>query len=183
MKNNFEFDIPNARKKQIRLFENLILFLNGMSFILLGYKTNDQPAIIAGLFILLLTVISFLIKKDKYNIAWAAVTVCFISWIKIDYWWIGSFFLALSILGSFSSIDRKIRFSARQVQVTGPLPKTFKWFELQNAILKDGLLTLDFKNNKLLQTPIMDELNEAETKQFNDFCQDRLKAEGLGQKA
>jgi hypothetical protein len=183
MKNDFEFDIPNERKKQIRLFENLILLLNGLAFIFFGLKTNNTIATISGLIILVLTLVSFFIKNDKYNIAFAAAMACFGSWIKIGYWWIGLFFFLLSILGGIVSLDKKIKFNSRQIQISTPFPKIFKWFELQNVILKDGLLTLDFKNNKLLQTSILDELNEAETKQFNDFCQERLKAEGLGQKA
>jgi len=47
------------------------------------------------------------------------------------------------------------------------------WNELTNVIKKYDLLTLDFKNNKLLQVQVIntDEINEGE---FNQFCQQRL---------
>ena len=47
------------------------------------------------------------------------------------------------------------------------------WNELSNVIKKYDLLTLDFKNNKLLQVQVIntDGINEDE---FNQFCQQRL---------
>jgi phosphoglycerol transferase MdoB-like AlkP superfamily enzyme len=48
------------------------------------------------------------------------------------------------------------------------------WNELSNVIKKHDLLTLDFKNNKLLQVQIInaDHIDEEE---FNEFCQQQLK--------
>ena len=49
--------------------------------------------------------------------------------------------------------------------------QTFLWPDVSNAILKDGMLTIDLKNNKLIQTVIDKEsalaINESE---FNLFC-------------
>lgn len=49
------------------------------------------------------------------------------------------------------------------------------WSELTNLVKKHDLLTLDFKNNKLLQTELINEdaINEEE---FNRFCQAQLDA-------
>ena len=51
------------------------------------------------------------------------------------------------------------------------------WEELQNVILKDGLLTIDFKNNMIIQSEILPAesnfINEAE---FNEFCRSRLES-------
>jgi hypothetical protein len=47
------------------------------------------------------------------------------------------------------------------------------WSELTNLVKKDDLLTLDFKNNKLMQTEVFnnEDVNEEE---FNRFCQQQL---------
>ena len=42
------------------------------------------------------------------------------------------------------------------------------WSEFNNIILKDSLLTLDFKNNKLLQLNITE--NNVDETNFNTFC-------------
>jgi hypothetical protein len=48
-----------------------------------------------------------------------------------------------------------------------------EWTQLTNVIKKHDLLTLDFKNNKLLQVEVMnaDHINEDE---FNQFCSQQL---------
>jgi hypothetical protein len=54
--------------------------------------------------------------------------------------------------------------------------KNIPWRELSNVVLKDGLLTIDFKNNKLIQQPILNsdwDINEAE---FNTFCRRQLQS-------
>jgi hypothetical protein len=39
------------------------------------------------------------------------------------------------------------------------------------VILKDGILTIDFRNDKLIQQEISESINEPE---FNEFCRDSL---------
>jgi len=47
---------------------------------------------------------------------------------------------------------------------------TFNWSEFSNVVLKDNLLTLDFKNNKLIQVAV-DEMHTSPDEQaFNEFC-------------
>jgi hypothetical protein len=48
-----------------------------------------------------------------------------------------------------------------------------EWYQLSNLVKKDDLLTLDFKNNKLLQVHVInaDHIDEDE---FNRFCQEQL---------
>ena len=48
-----------------------------------------------------------------------------------------------------------------------------EWAELTNVIKKHDLLTLDFKNNKLLQVLLIDADNIDETG-FNKFCNEQL---------
>jgi hypothetical protein len=44
------------------------------------------------------------------------------------------------------------------------------------VILKDGLLTIDFNNNKLAQLNVTDFFSKEQEKEFNEFCQVQLKA-------
>ena len=57
--------------------------------------------------------------------------------------------------------------------------KHYDWNQFNNIILKDGLLTLDFKNNKLYQKQIETTETLIKETEFNDFCNERLKAESL----
>ena len=46
---------------------------------------------------------------------------------------------------------------------------SYVWGNFTNIVLKDSLLTIDFKNNQLLQLTV-EENNTADEKQFNQFC-------------
>ena len=60
------------------------------------------------------------------------------------------------------------------------LPKTFStklvgWNELNNVILRNDVLTIDFKNNKILQLEILDDPAQAQREELNTFFQKRVK--------
>lgn len=54
------------------------------------------------------------------------------------------------------------------------MQKTVDWKEVNNVILKDGLLTIDFKDNKLFQQLILNSDADINEKEFNDFCRQQL---------
>ena len=52
--------------------------------------------------------------------------------------------------------------------------KDVSWDEVNNVILKDGLLTIDFKNNRLFQHIILNSDKDINEKEFNEFCREQL---------
>lgn len=67
-----------------------------------------------------------------------------------------------------------------KIDITGvTLPTTFSerligWNQLNNVILRDDLLTLDFKNNKVLQLEVLDETGVVTAEEMNKFFKSRL---------
>ena len=53
------------------------------------------------------------------------------------------------------------------------ISKSYGWNDFQRIMIKDGLLSLDFRNNRLLQLDIADpaSVNEPE---FNRFCREKI---------
>jgi hypothetical protein len=51
--------------------------------------------------------------------------------------------------------------------------RKINWDEVQNIVLKDGILTIDFRNNKLIQQEL-DEDDAVNEKDFNEFCKQQL---------
>ena len=49
--------------------------------------------------------------------------------------------------------------------------QTYSWDMFDNVILKDNILTMDLKSNKLIQIEIDNSVNEI---QFNEFAQQQL---------
>ena len=62
----------------------------------------------------------------------------------------------------------------KRIAVPYIMEKTVDWNEVNNVILKDGLLTIDFKNNKLFQQLILNSDEDINEKEFNDFCKQQL---------
>jgi hypothetical protein len=52
--------------------------------------------------------------------------------------------------------------------------KIIKWQDLNNLILKDGLLTIDFKNDRIIQQYPELKMNAVNEAEFNDFCRQQL---------
>ena len=51
----------------------------------------------------------------------------------------------------------------------------YEWSSFANVILKDNLLTLDFKNNKLLQLDIAENEQVINEETFNSFSRECLR--------
>ncbi len=52
--------------------------------------------------------------------------------------------------------------------------KQFPWAMIQNAIIKDDVITIDFKNNKLIQKDINEPVSATITQEFNAFCAEQI---------
>jgi hypothetical protein len=52
--------------------------------------------------------------------------------------------------------------------------KMFPWADLQNAVVRNDLFTVDFKNNKILQLEIIDDQPASQQEEINGYCQSRL---------
>jgi hypothetical protein len=82
--------------------------------------------------------------------------------------------IGLYFLYGFATRRFKIILSSEEILIPSLLKGVTKWNDLNNVILKDGILTIDYKTNKLLQNEIEEDdfINEQE---FNDFCKQQLK--------
>ena len=52
--------------------------------------------------------------------------------------------------------------------------KHIPWIALQNALIKDDVITIDFKNNKIIQKDINEPVSESVTNEFNAFCAEQI---------
>lgn len=52
--------------------------------------------------------------------------------------------------------------------------KRFGWIEMNNVILRNDVLTLDFRNNKVLQLDVLDEYSATQTAEINAYFKTRL---------
>ncbi|MBL7703184.1 MAG: hypothetical protein JNM14_13105 [Ferruginibacter sp.] len=50
----------------------------------------------------------------------------------------------------------------------------FPWAAMENVVLKDNLLTMDFKTNKIIQVEIVEQAKAVDETEFNLFCNQQL---------
>jgi hypothetical protein len=73
-----------------------------------------------------------------------------------------------------------VLFSEEDIQLTRVFKTVvFPWAEMDNVILKDNLLTIDFKTNKIIQVEIAEGGKTIDEAAFNRFCKEQLNSGNL----
>jgi len=104
-----------------------------------------------------------------------ALIITSIIWVMMPYLnWLIVPYAILGLVERQAKMPTEIGFSDDSVVIGSLLRRKYKWTDFNNVVLKDDLLTLDFKNNRLLQRETIDEEGDAEEDEFNDYCRERL---------
>ena len=104
----------------------------------------------------------------RFALMWSAM--CFFIVLNS---WMGIAFLVLAILERQVKFKQEIGFDEEGLTLNSFPKKTYKWHEVNNVILKDGIITIDLYNNKIIQKELEDEADGLEG-EFNDFCRSHL---------
>ena len=102
-----------------------------------------------------------------------------IGWLGMPFLpWLAVVFLLLSFLEYQTKRPLEIGFDQDRVVINSLIRQRHDWSVFNNIVLKDGLLTLDFKSNRLLQKEVADdeEEDDADEDEFNAYCRSRLTA-------
>jgi hypothetical protein len=99
-----------------------------------------------------------------------------VCWIAMPYLqWVCIIFFFLAFLEYQAKHPLEVGFTKDEVVINTLIKRKFSWDDFNNIILKEGLLTLDFKNNKIFQKEILDDDEpDADEDEFNDYCKERL---------
>lgn len=113
--------------------------------------------------------------SDKEIYHSKALLIAGLVWTRMPYFeWLVVVFAGLAILEYQAKMAPEIGFSEDGIVFNRLFRKKHRWDELENVIIKDGLLTIDFKNNRLFQKEISAGMNEAGEPEFNQWCAERL---------
>ena len=102
-----------------------------------------------------------------------------VGWLGMPFFpWLALVFLLLSFLEYQTKRPLEIGFDQDRVVINSLIRQRHDWSVFNNVVLKDGLLTLDFKSNRLLQKEVADdeEEDDADEEEFNAYCRGRLTA-------
>lgn len=84
--------------------------------------------------------------------------------------WIALIYLLAAMLEKQVKFPEEIAFDENEIVFNSFPKKRFDWAALSNVVLKDGLLTLDFKNDRLIQKELESETSKTTEEEFNAFA-------------
>ena len=132
---------------------------------------------ILGLLLVIGVASYFILRKKKLSMRfrWLLV-VAAIGWVGMPYLpWLSVVFLLLAFLETQTKRPLEICFDRKEIMINSLIRRRYQWTDLSNVVLRDGLLTLDFADNRLLQKEVLDDDDsDAEEDEFNDWCKARL---------
>ena len=68
----------------------------------------------------------------------------------------------------------EIGFDDEGITINAFSKKYYPWNLITNVVLKDGLLTIDYKDNRLFQKEIEEQVSPVLESEFNEFCCSKL---------
>jgi hypothetical protein len=166
----------NARKTDLVSILVLIFSIFTFSFVQIRNGLSLYRCFTIGiLFTGLLINLQALRKgKEMHFRNWLFVAGIF--WISMPYLsWLALPFFLFAWLEAQAKYPLEIGFYSEGVLLNSLFKKKYPWNAIQSVKLKDGLLTLDFRNNKLIQKEVLDDDEpDAREDEFNDYCRSKL---------
>lgn len=180
----YEYVITMKRQnfKPLNMISQLLLLIYLIAFVRLALELGFSnrllqysilPALVIGVWVYI--IISSR-NKDFVPYYRLPLLLAAFGWINIGQ--VGLWLLiAYGLLGlseRFIKFPDEIGFNKDKV-VRNSLPKkTYEWVDIENAIIRDNLFTLDLRNNKVIQKELDKPVSKELEQEFNQFCKGQL---------
>lgn len=176
----FVIEIPNEKAATYKVVTLIVLLLN---FFMFGFvfmhaaATSSSVAAVGGLLANGIAIVYYLLNKKHLKTPYTEI----IFFINAVLWLLWANYIAAILMVVFSLLsfyaNKKIQITFNDEEIIYPsFPvKKYSWDEVENVIWKDDILTIDLKNNKLLQFNIAKSFAEGfDAAGFNAFAAQRI---------
>ena len=174
----FELILKKEKQRSYIWFSWLIIIGNLAFFVYLSSLSDFSN--IGPLFYVVLAIIAIIVthytkdQREKPRL-YILFLIIILGWINTrSYWWVAIPILIFMILDGIARRDLIVKVFTDKIIYPSWPNREIKWKELSNVILKDRVLTIDFKSNKLIQQLIDEKNTQVDEKEFNAFCQQQL---------
>lgn len=131
-------------------------------------------------FIILWSVYRFLATRKNQEIAYyrLALFAAAIGWFTqpVENYWMAGLFLIAALLERQVKFSQEIGVDENGITFNTLPQKEYEWKDINNLLLREGILTVDYKNNKLFQQEIESEISPSLEHEFNQYCVAKLAA-------
>jgi len=171
----FDITLKNEKEKTYRFIILLFVVLHVLFFVYMLFDEQLWKKGVGGLVITLLYSCYRLLitntSRQKFSLGSGYFLV--LSFFQLTTaGGFGGIELILYTLSAIAITPVMLAFTSADIKKTGFPFKKYQWNQLLNVVLKDNILTLDFKNNKLLQAEIA--TTNINDEAFNIFAKEQL---------
>ncbi len=178
---HFNFIVKDENKKAFNLFFWFLFFLHFSIAAYVAIKNYSEAGTLLQLrFVIVyavITILFYLLKKTKFSFSIDNPGL----WVLyVGFWFTYQAYLPMVLIAVVVLLVKYLQTKKNEVIVSSDMitmkgvvaTKKIPWQDIDNLILKDGLLSIDLKSNKLFQFDIV--TNDISEIQFNQFCLKQL---------
>ncbi|HVV06293.1 MAG TPA: hypothetical protein VHC96_18810 [Puia sp.] len=156
-----------------------LCLLSSISFFYHAMRSSSWFLYTAAAVLLVGLIINFIARRmGRTHIRYRyLLLVAALGWMASPFLpWLFVLFVTLAFLEYQTKRPLEIGFDKDRVVINSLIRRRYDWSAFSNVILRDGLLTMDFKDNRLFQKEVVDDEDEddADEDEFNDYCRARL---------
>ena len=178
--NVYQFELPNARVLIYQVFAYCIILLNILGQLIIDYQRkspNFKVSLLVCLVLFVLLIlwdVYLLRKKNTLQSLGIIILILGFRWYQYAMGW--GFVLNVLLWFLYLIARRRLIITISKEEVRYPsFPvKKISWDQISNLILKDDILTIDLKNNKVYQHFVKDADQLVQEEEFNEFCKVQL---------
>lgn len=179
VKDSYEIEIPNEKAATYRVVTFIIALINAVAFSYLYFNETNKSRIgfaSLGAILSITALVFYCIKTYTKNLQTFKIEIAFIIlalvWFICGNPWLALLLLVFAFLGFYTNKKTVIRFTKAGIEYPSFPPKKMAWPEVDFAMLKDGILTIEMKNNHVFQFSLSKtESDKLDENSFNDFSQ------------
>ena len=138
-------------------------------------KVSVSPLAITAIIIVWWVLTEIRLSKGKNVFFRIALLVAGVGWyIQPGGFLIAMIYVAAALLEKQVKFPQEVAFDEEEIVFNSFPRKRFAWSAVNNIVLKDGILTIDFTTNKLIQKELESFPSAKDETEFNAFCRERL---------
>jgi len=185
---DYRFTLKDNNRKAYNMFVWFLFFLHIVAAAVFGLNA-DAKHVKLDLYILLgfygiIYAVYFLFRGRKNAMETLSLILALLYanfWLK--HVGIGALIIFVAVFLFVTVVQGKkttVFFSGQGVHLTRIFKTVmYPWQQMDNVILKDNVLTIDFISNRIIQAEIADGMETVDEMKFNDFCFDHIHKQDL----
>lgn len=171
--------LPNDKAATYKVVTFIIALVNATGFTVF-YLNETEPGkqilVVLGTIISIIAFVFYILQLTQKKLASFRVEISFVIaaliWCLYGNILLGLILLVFAIFGFYSNRKLVVKFDEQGIDYPSFPAKHFAWSQVDFALLKDGILTIEIKDNRVFQFTLSKEESEKlDEADFNDFCE------------